>query len=145
MTGGLYVFITRLQHSDMRHEIARYVKTCHLDTIFIIFYLLKQGSSDTLGSFTLVVARKHAVDISAVHRPETLAHVHGKRVARWNHQDALAVGYPALALQILQNHHHPGADILLLNLVTSHGTHYGKRLLAAAKEETVNIEIVTIR
>ena len=115
-----------------------------MDAVFIALHCLKQCRRNALGSFALIVAGEHPVDVRFVHGPEPAAHVHGKMVDAGHYQQLVAGGNGPLLLQLAQLFYQQRADIHLLHLIAAHGSHHGTGLFPLAEAEALDPEFLAV-
>ena len=134
-----------LDDAHVRHKFARKMETRQLYARLVLLQLLKQRRGDALRSLARIVPREHPVDVGIVHRPKTLANVHRKMVGGRYHKYLPVLRHKAALLQVGQYPHQLTANELLLNLVATHRANYRHRLLAAAKNISIDVKRLPVR
>ena len=141
-TCAFHILVTRPEHTHVGHEIAGQVKTGHLQTILVVLQLLKKCCRDALGRLALVIAWEHAIDVGVVHRPKPAVDIHREGVATGNNHNALPTRDLSVLLYIAEQVDKASTEVLLLNLITTHGSHDSNGLLAAAELKSAYAEVV---
>ena len=131
--GQAGVLLSGIHHTDMRNKVSGHVETCELDTVIIILHLFKYSCCDPLGSFSQIIPRKHPVYICIIHRPEPFSDIHSMMIYGRYHQNSLILGNFSRCLQLFQLSHNLGADIKLLDFISSYASHYTGRFLFLSK------------
>ena len=75
----------------MGNKLSRHIKTGKLNTITVTLDAFHDTRSNTLRGAPVFDSGKFPVDIRIVHRPETLADVHGIMIDTGNHQDFMVL------------------------------------------------------
>ena len=128
----------------MGKKVSLLIKAGKLYAVIVVLYLGEYTVCDTLGSLSLIVARKHTVDVGVVHCPETLSDVHRIIIHAGDDQYLAVLSDTSLCLQLFQLLDHSAANIHLLHFVSAHCPHYCKSFPAVSEAVADDVELFTV-
>ena len=128
----------------MRYKLSRPVEGRKLDAVYVIFDLRKQCIGQPVSRFPIIIARKTPVNVRFLNAEKTSADVHGIGINGWDHQNLFPGTDAAVILQLPQCLHQLGADIHLLDLISSGCSHDACRLFPLAELEALYMHIFSV-
>ena len=140
----LNIMIAQVHNPYMGNDFTHHIKAGHLYPVLIALDLFKHAGCNALCGFAQMIARKHAVDIGIIGRPETFANVHRCVIYRWNHQNFFAFGNGAFGLQFFQGFYQTSTHIHLLYFVSAQSTYHTSRFFTLPKIKAVHFQAVSI-